>query len=197
VELRFKVWHEGSERVPLGESGVKVPRVWMFEQREAGADWPTLRMRVEVRDGIPLIREVQITSTPHGMEVQSAHLRQVPLEDLVEYVASVIVQEVTLWDDLPDGESTVSVEDVRRARLEGKAHARGQRRKRRRTVTDSMLQEVAAVYLAADRAPVRAVEEHFGKTRRTASWYVKQAREAGLLPESGDDENGEAEGRGE
>jgi hypothetical protein len=184
MDLKFRVDVEG-ERVPLGDK--TAPRIWLFEQREVSGEWPSLNMRVEVRDGIPLVREVRVTSTPDGMEVQSAHLRNIPLEDLVEYVAGVIRQEIDLWDDLPDGESVITVDDVKRARLEGKLLARVQRQKRRRTVTDAFLADVARVYLSAEQAPVKAVEEHFGKSRRTASWYVQQAREAGLLDAEGGD----------
>jgi hypothetical protein len=55
---------------------------------------------------------------------------------------------------------------------------------RRRIVTDGLLREVAQVYRAAlrdRRPPTEAVAEHVGKSHRTASDYLRRARDAGFL----------------
>jgi hypothetical protein len=60
-------------------------------------------------------------------------------------------------------------------------HDRAQRRQRRRQPID--LDEVARVYLAGGSKPLRAVMDHFYKSEAQASRYIKDAREAGKIPE--------------
>ena len=57
------------------------------------------------------------------------------------------------------------------------------RRNTRRQIPDEKLSEVADVYRANPTRPTAAVAERFGLALRTASLYVKRAREAGLLEE--------------
>lgn len=55
----------------------------------------------------------------------------------------------------------------------------------RRTITDDLLREVAAVYRREiDHAPTVAVGRHLGVAMRTARLYVRRARDAGHLGES-------------
>ena len=58
------------------------------------------------------------------------------------------------------------------------------RSRRRNTVTDDFLRDVARVYRAnADSAPVEAVRETYGPVGySTAARYVKLARDRGFLP---------------
>jgi hypothetical protein len=52
----------------------------------------------------------------------------------------------------------------------------------RRTVTDELLREVAAIYRREiDHAPTEAVAAHLGAPIRTARWWVRRARTAGHL----------------
>ena len=57
------------------------------------------------------------------------------------------------------------------------------RRGGRRQIPDADLGKVAEVYQANPNAPTKAVGQAFGVAPRTASLYVKRARDAGLLPE--------------
>ena len=57
------------------------------------------------------------------------------------------------------------------------------RRNTRRQISDEKLAEVVEVYRANPALPTAAVAERFGLALRTASLYVKRAREAGLLEE--------------
>lgn len=57
-------------------------------------------------------------------------------------------------------------------------------RQRRRWITSETLQEIADVYLSAKdpRRPTVAVKDHFQVSAAQASRYVRQARDAGLIP---------------
>ena len=57
------------------------------------------------------------------------------------------------------------------------------RRNTRRQLSDDKLPAVAEIYRANPKRPTAAVAEHFGLPLRTASLYVKRAREAGVLEE--------------
>ena len=59
-------------------------------------------------------------------------------------------------------------------------HAR--RTTRRRGPSDDQLREAAEVYRSAEHAPTQAVAEHFDVAHRTASLWIKRARERGYLP---------------
>lgn len=53
---------------------------------------------------------------------------------------------------------------------------------RRRGPSDDDLRQAAEVYQAADHAPTEAVSVHFEIAHRTASLWIKRAREKGFLP---------------
>jgi hypothetical protein len=60
--------------------------------------------------------------------------------------------------------------------------ARDARAARRVKITDALLREVATVYRAnVNDKPTEAVAEHFGRQHRTATHYIKRARERGFL----------------
>jgi hypothetical protein len=54
--------------------------------------------------------------------------------------------------------------------------------RRRTSVTDDHLQEVAITYLNAPHKPTLAVKEHFHTSHSTAARWVGLARKAGLIP---------------
>lgn len=57
-----------------------------------------------------------------------------------------------------------------------------QERRVRRVTDHNLLEEVAKIYAAADRAPTKAVREHFNVSAAQASRYVAYARKYGYLP---------------
>ena len=60
--------------------------------------------------------------------------------------------------------------------------ARDARASRKVKITDALLREVASVYRAnVNDRPTEAVAEHFGRQHRTATQYIKRARERGFL----------------
>ncbi|HKF88489.1 MAG TPA: hypothetical protein VKB85_10500 [Propionibacteriaceae bacterium] len=59
------------------------------------------------------------------------------------------------------------------------------RSRRRNTVTDELLRDVARVYRAnANSTPVEVVRETFGVAYGTAARYIRLARDRGFLPKT-------------
>jgi hypothetical protein len=136
---------------------------------------PAYKLDVEIVDGAPQCRGLHITSTDHGREVRRIDHIDLALEDLIEFATQTVAQ----WPrgEVRNGQSfelnmlDPFIGDIRRAR----------RAQRRRGPTDAQLQEAAALYAKTVDAPVAEVAEHFGIARRTASLWIKRAREAGML----------------
>jgi hypothetical protein len=178
------------ELVDIGD-GVRVPRIVDLEVTQARE--PTLRVRLEIREGVPSVRQLCfIAREQDGTEVVGRHLRDLRLEDRVEQA----LNRVAVVND--EGQAGSLVTSMDSALAEARAELRRQaevihrvvrdaRRNGRRRFTDEHLADVARVH-AADTtgAPVRAVAEHFGVARRTAMLYVKKARDAGLIENGGD-----------
>ncbi len=80
--------------------------------------------------------------------------------------------------------STVSGESPLRMAEAAKVVQRA-RSASRQVITEETIREVARVYRAnATRRPTQAVAKAFGVQHRTASKYVRRARDIGLLPET-------------
>ena len=178
--VRYKVRPESlRDLVPLRGGDRSLPRHFAVEiEHEGPAGHPSVRLEFEMRDGAPQCRSILVKSTTDGGQIRSTHLKAVRVEDLLELAAKAVAMSVT---EEPGGAHRVapvitvegdrdSVRQVREARS-------------RTTVTPALLTEVAAVYLdpANVAAPTKAVEEHFGKSYRTAALYVQRARHDGYL----------------
>lgn len=132
-------------------------------------------------DGVPRCRAVRVTSVAGGRDVQSADLRRLMIEQLIE--AAVVTTGRT---DTGEGLSGWGGTDALHKRMEATAAAaREARRLSRRRITDDVLRKVAEVYQANPGAPTKAVAEAFRIERRTARLYVERARKAALLPQLG------------
>ncbi|MGH3319414.1 MAG: hypothetical protein ACRDN9_04385 [Streptosporangiaceae bacterium] len=140
---------------------------------------PGFEIDFEVRDGVPQCRAVRIACSRDGDEIQRRHLRDLRLEDFREWAmarVALVVQEIHENGD------TVATPPADVKGMRDVIHAgRGARADARRTVTDERLHEVADIYRDNPKRPTAAVADHFGKSLRTASWYVKLTREAGYL----------------
>lgn len=140
---------------------------------------PSLQMRIEVRDGVPLCVKVEIEAAENGREVRSVDLRAVRIEDWVEDIVSAVAGKIE-WND--DGHATIKyarTEEAERAA----ARAIRQARATTRGNVQKRLPEVAEVYRRHfEGRPVEAVGAAFGVSYRTAGRYVQLCRDAGLLP---------------
>lgn len=174
---------------------VEVPR--SIELTTSGGADPDMYVRVELRDGSPVLTELTWKSGPHQREIRQKHLRQTDVAKLVtDLVVSTISQErgistAALREKLLADDVDVDVETVqelKRLKRQGQDAARRfverQRLPReRRVMTDEFLRKVAEVYREnIDGAPTKAVGETFGVQPRMASKYVDRARQKGFLP---------------
>ncbi len=181
-------WH------PIGDRLVWSPIVAIGELSPGEVE---LRLGVEMRDGVPEVRDVAFRSMGTGRPVQAGDMR-IKLDDLVEDAVALaaVVQSVgpASWRDTPFGRRELAAHpelyeevpmrptvDDQEHRVTAKAVARARARPRRK-VTDDLLREVAEVYRTnVDDRPTQAIRERFGMPRSTAALYVRRARDAGHL----------------
>jgi hypothetical protein len=142
---------------------------------------PELHLRFEMRDGVPQCREVFLQSEPDGREIRQVDVKSVDVERFLEIACQMIALHMV--EQYPAGgvDAVMSHREPDLAAV-AKSVSRA-RRNTRRQIPDEKLSEVADVYRANPSRPTAAVAERFGLALRTASLYVKRAREAGLLEE--------------
>lgn len=172
----------GGDFVQLEEGAVVWSKLTII--RAAEGDEPEVSADVEVgADGIPECKEVRITTVGAGRAVRARDLRAVKLDGLLDtgYGMAALRSTPSPFRDGPrsDGElDWVSGTTARQSRAAFSAA----RNRKKRSVDDDLLREVAEVYRAnLDRSPTRAVAERFGKAPSTAARYVQSARERGFL----------------
>jgi hypothetical protein len=157
--------------------GVEVPR--SIEVTTSGGADPDMHVRVELRDGSPVLTELSWKSGPGQNEIQQKHLRQT---EVAKLVTDLVVS--TIWSgDVRRGE-TPDVAALRESKMTAQRFVDRQRLPReRRVMTDGFLRNVAEVYREnIDGAPTKAVGETFNVRPRMASKYVDRARQKGFLP---------------
>jgi hypothetical protein len=159
--------------------GVEVPR-WIEMTTSGGPD-PDSTVRVELRDGSPVVTELCWTSGPGQSDIKQKHLRNT---DVAKLATDLVVS--TIWrGEVPMGES-VDAAALRRSKATARRFVERQRLPRtRRVMTPEFLQEVARVYREnIDSKPTKAVGEMFNVQSRQASKYVDAARQRGYLPKT-------------
>jgi hypothetical protein len=155
--------------------GVMLPEE--FTARFAVKDDHTVEMEIATVDGAPVCNSVRVIRHPGRPSLTGHELRRFPLGDWVAFACSMV--GVGNQGGAQTTQSEWRSEEYR-SDLE-----RVVRRSRRRTsVTDEFLREVARVYRAnADSAPVEAVRKVLGPAAySTAVRWVKLARQRNLLP---------------
>jgi hypothetical protein len=163
------------EYVPVGD---RLVPAFLDLTLNGDASSPTCHARVEVRDDVPRIVDLQFRANPGEGDVRQAHLRATQVDAVLDLVAAFAVRVIDFDDSggvvqtslSPKGEVwQESIDALRRARAN-------------RKVTREFLQQVADVYKAnIATGPTKAVRERFFVSPRMASIYVKQAEEAGFL----------------
>jgi len=189
VELvRGGGWHE------IGDRTVWSPLVAVCE---SGSDGPEARLGLELRNGVPEVREVLVRSVGTGRAVRATDLR-LKLDDLIEDAlaeAAFLHDDRTAegWRDSPFARRELAAnphafDDMIRPsgddaeRRSTKQQVQKARRRPRQKVTDEVLRQVADVYRAnVNDRPTQAVRERFDLRPSTASLYVRRARDAGYL----------------
>jgi hypothetical protein len=166
---------EQARYVQVGSSDVMLPRqfevvLWPDDTEKQPVHIATFAM-IEGRP-VCIGAGAQMV-VPEDREVQTADLRAVRIQDMLEHAVDYLAAKQTP----PDPGGWMMGPD-----LSGGA-ARAVHQSRRR-VGDDVLRKVAAVYEAhLDAKPTAAVSDHFDIPLRTASNWVKRATEQGFIKE--------------
>lgn len=157
-----------------------------FTAESFGRPGVRLSLRIKVIDGVPECVGVRLTSTRDTAPLTGSVVRQVDLEDWVEFACTRATRQVEeAWESLdrdPDGwatgDETPAVVAVRAA-----AKAVRRARRSRGSYSPETLRKVAEVYEAnLGSFPTKAVRELLGGVAQsTAQLYVKKARERGFI----------------
>lgn len=151
--------------VPVGDR--LVPEAIFIKVDSDNAN-PELKMKIEVRQGIPIFTEVTLKSNPGGPDIRDRDLKNIYLDNWLREI-------VAEFSESPDGEG----DGDRRHAIKNVEQVR----KGRSRMSPEYLERVAKVYRDnVTGKPTDAVRRAFGLTPRTAARYVSRAREAGLLP---------------
>jgi hypothetical protein len=161
--------------VPYGP-GFEIPLVFTYEG-DNPFDWTML---IVVIGGRPRCVQLTCSTIDPARTVTPEGLHRLPLGRLV--------QEATLMASRPNDEvphRAIRWRDMKEVRAARAAVVRQHRARARprRSLTDALLQEVAAVYRenVATGKPSRAVAEHFHYSDASARRVVREARLQGLL----------------
>jgi hypothetical protein len=175
---------------------------------------PSVRIRIAVHNGRPELDEIEVIRPEGCPEITAALLSELPLSEIIErfiyevgraafwteHLALSREDRLQSTDSRPldqlvsktAGRSVESEEDFIRVdnRLISQGEAAGQsarKMRRRRVVTDELLQDVARIY-TEDRsgAPTKAVSDELFTSHRNATRWVALARERGLLDPYGE-----------
>jgi hypothetical protein len=130
----------------------------------------------------PRLLAVQAIARDDRRQVSGVDLRTFQLEVAVERACMLAANTPSIV--VSDDHKVPAVDAVGRFKDDAarRRTITGLRRQSRNTMTREVLEQVAAVYRGNPTAPTKAVKREFGIADSTASSYVKQAREAGLLP---------------
>lgn len=168
---------DGAEIIRGSETLLPRRFVATFPDPKGGPE--TLAM-FEMRAGVPECREVRLVARSDGREVRPVDVRSINIEELLDSASELVAIHPT---ELLEGGGVVAEHAHGKADLALTRDVVGAARKRntRRRISDDELAEVAEIYRANPDAPTQAVARRYTIAHRTASLYVKRAREAGLL----------------
>lgn len=170
-------WAESSDQqVQVGDR--LVPASIDVDFSGAGGQ-PALRMRLEVVDGVPSCRSVELVSVPGGRAVKELDFRAIRLAEWVDDIYAMFSARVTgpgtAVYQVPGGDQHFDSVRAFQAARKGKSA---------RKLTSDFLAGVAEVYRENITGnPTQAVAATYGVAQRTAADYVKRCRdpEVGLL----------------
>lgn len=181
--MTLTIKHQGIQKaVQVGDR--LLPQTFFLEIVD-DVDQPSLRIDIEMRDGVAECRAVHVVSVAAGREVQVRDLRSVKIQDLVEFAASHVAGPLPTTN----AKGTITVRllshmdtaDLKRTvKL-----LRSARSTTRQTLTDEVLRQVASIYRNhPGRDKAKAVADQFKKEPRTARMYLQRARQR-IDPDTG------------
>lgn len=153
----------------------------MVVDLDGDGEQPSLQMKIEVRQGVPVCTELRLTARPDGRDVQRSDLRAVRIASWIEQAIALCSYE----QPEPGGvihKSAPTPADRDNARAARRKAPRAGRPK----VPPERLHEVAELYRRhpEDQA-LLIVADVLGVSTRTAARYVAKCRSDGLLPPRG------------
>lgn len=160
------------DQVPVG--GASMPReftVIFWRTRDIEYERAPISAEFVVNDGEPFCLKAGVSTRPGGPRITTSDLREIKIEEMLDHAIEVLARddygspEKWLYGS---GQSAAARRKVNRSRLR---------------VNDDFLRDVAKVYTAniASGTPAKAVADRYGRARRTASLWIKKAREAGYI----------------
>ena len=147
---------------------------------------PTVQVEIVLHDGRPEVDELKVSRRAGDPEIDAKFLREIPLSE----IADRAVVQMELWARREWAETSADSPgpigpDTSHPYWAPATEAVAARR--RRSVTDELLREVAAVYNADTTGkPTKAVKEHFPTSQRNAARYVALAKKQGFINQTED-----------
>jgi len=156
-----------------------------IEERFVG---PSVWLRLAVHNGRPEVDELKLTRRVADPEITATTLSEIPLREIADATTEEIARLIWTFTQLVPGERNLS-RNTSALDAVDRAGASALATRRRRIVTNELLEEVARVYQSDTvGAPTKAVKEHFFVSHRTATRYVSMAVDRGFLPRQGKDQ---------
>lgn len=190
-----RAWYDGLA-LPVKVRDRLVPETIVVDLNGDG-EQPSLRMKIEVRQGIPICAELRLTAQPDGREIRPKDLRAIRIDSWIEQVVGLCSHEQPEPGGLihlsapppPDGSKQEGarykdiVADGRNAQRARRGAVR-QPGPGRPRVPSERLQQVADLYRrhANGGRPLQVVADVLGVSERTAARYVEKCRVDGVLP---------------
>jgi hypothetical protein len=181
---RIKVrGHQGGRhggRVQLGNT--LVPRVASLEvEGDEGA--PDATVRCEIRDERPEVVEIVVRAKPGGRGIRSVDMSAFSLDNMAINIFRQLAIPAHDPEAPPGWTATWPLSE--KAWYEAEKDLHEARAATRGRPSRDQLERVAALYreYAAD-GPVKVIARLLGTSERTAARRVRQARDAGLLPQT-------------
>lgn len=161
--------------------GVLFPEV--VEVLATASGRPYVRLRLEIESGRVICTSIDVTRAPGGEPIEAATVRDIDVKGILD---AAVVWESANARAIVDIQGGVKGEDGLYVFSRDDTHDTEKNAlamRRQRSVTDELLREVAEVYLADTLdAPTLAVEIHFDTSNRTATRWVRLARQRGFIP---------------
>lgn len=148
----------------LGDRVYLCPLIVTYDQ---GADAPKLEVEADVIDND--LQITRLTLVAGTRQLQRGDLRDVSLEN----IRSALIEEFGMAVNARSGDASLVLH------VDGSQSP--SRESNRESARAAVLEHVAEVYKAAEKAPVQAVADAFSKSHRWASGQVAKAEERGLL----------------
>lgn len=169
-------WPMGAKIIPVGDN-MGLPMKLTY-RHDGVPPQPALAIDIEIADGgVPVCTSVQLTGVADESPVRVRDLRAVPLEQILDQVAAAAAYErhgQTGW-------RKVWGVGMRTDQHRGSKAIRAAQREARRKMTPELLAEVAAKHREIDGAKVTGLADLYGISTRTASRYIRAARDGGYL----------------